>query len=180
MPGMRASWGSKVQRVEEDRNLTKAEKEKILEVLLSQERVLTLLYDKTFPPRPQSQKAGNGGARGLLGTGSQPIKTKHAKSMKGFQNQTEAETIRQFNYYGQTRLENLDEHDIEGLEREIDFIIRNSNVGSSPKRGMTQGGDYAFDNNIVDINGNRVIGKSHIPIKRNKTAGHGNPRSKKK
>ena len=35
----------------EDRNLTKAEREKILEVLLSQERVLTLLYDKTFPPR---------------------------------------------------------------------------------------------------------------------------------
>lgn len=67
--GMRNSYGGKVQRVEEDRNLTRAEKEKILEVLLSQERVLTLLYDKTFPPRPQSQKAGNGGARGLLGTG---------------------------------------------------------------------------------------------------------------
>ena len=31
--------------------MTKAEREKILEVLLSQERVLTLLYDKTFPPR---------------------------------------------------------------------------------------------------------------------------------
>jgi hypothetical protein len=26
--------------------------EKIIDVLLSQERVLTLLYDKTFPPRP--------------------------------------------------------------------------------------------------------------------------------
>jgi hypothetical protein len=38
----------------DDRNLTKAEREKILEVLLSQERVLTLLYDKTFPPRPNS------------------------------------------------------------------------------------------------------------------------------
>lgn len=31
--------------------LTKQEREKIIEVLLSQERVLTLLYDKTFPPR---------------------------------------------------------------------------------------------------------------------------------
>ena len=30
------------------------EREKIIEVLLSQERVLTLLYDKTFPPRSQS------------------------------------------------------------------------------------------------------------------------------
>lgn len=38
----------------DERNLTKQEREKILEVLLSQERVLTLLYDKTFPPRPSS------------------------------------------------------------------------------------------------------------------------------
>jgi hypothetical protein len=36
----------------EDKNLTQQEREKIIEVLLSQERVLTLLYDKTFPPRP--------------------------------------------------------------------------------------------------------------------------------
>jgi hypothetical protein len=27
------------------------ERQKIIEVLLSQERVLTLLYDKTFPPK---------------------------------------------------------------------------------------------------------------------------------
>lgn len=52
----------------DDRNLTKAEREKILEVLLSQERVLTLLYDKTFPPRQSSQSVVGGGARGLLGT----------------------------------------------------------------------------------------------------------------
>jgi hypothetical protein len=31
--------------------MSKAEKEKILEVLMSQERVLTLLFDKTFPPK---------------------------------------------------------------------------------------------------------------------------------
>jgi len=31
-------------------DLTQQEREKIIEVLLSQERVLTLLYDKTFPP----------------------------------------------------------------------------------------------------------------------------------
>ena len=35
----------------DDKNLSKAERAKILEVLMSQERVLTLLYDKTFPPR---------------------------------------------------------------------------------------------------------------------------------
>ena len=38
-------------RDSDDRNLSKAERQKIIEVLLSQERVLTLLYDKTFPPR---------------------------------------------------------------------------------------------------------------------------------
>ena len=51
----------------DEKNLTKAEREKILEVLYSQERVLTLLYDRTFPPRPNSQTVV-GGARGLLGT----------------------------------------------------------------------------------------------------------------
>lgn len=34
-----------------DTDLTQQEREKIIEVLLSQERVLTLLYDKTFPPK---------------------------------------------------------------------------------------------------------------------------------
>jgi hypothetical protein len=32
-------------------DITQEEREKIIEVLLSQERVLTLLYDKTFPPK---------------------------------------------------------------------------------------------------------------------------------
>jgi len=54
--------------IDEDKNLTRAEREKILEVLLSQERVLTLLYDRTFPPRSSSQNIAVGGARGLLGT----------------------------------------------------------------------------------------------------------------
>lgn len=40
--------------LKEEQNLTVQEREKIIEVLLSQERVLTLLYDKTFPPRSQS------------------------------------------------------------------------------------------------------------------------------
>jgi hypothetical protein len=35
VPGLRSSYAGKVQRVDEDRNLTRAEKEKILEVLLS-------------------------------------------------------------------------------------------------------------------------------------------------
>ena len=57
-----------IRGIDEDKNLTKAEREKILEVLLSQERVLTLLYDRTFPPRSSSQNVAVGGARGLLGT----------------------------------------------------------------------------------------------------------------
>lgn len=40
----------------DERALTQQEREKIIEVLLSQERVLTLLYDKTFPPRPATAK----------------------------------------------------------------------------------------------------------------------------
>ena len=47
----------------EERNLTANEREKIIEVLMSQERVLTLLYDKSFPPRSQSV-----GFTGQLGT----------------------------------------------------------------------------------------------------------------
>ena len=42
------------QELREEQNLTAQEREKIIEVLMSQERVLTLLYDKTFPPRSQS------------------------------------------------------------------------------------------------------------------------------
>ena len=136
----------------DDRNLTKAERDKILEVLLSQERVLTLLYDKTFPPRPSSQTLAVGGARGLLGTS---LKT-GAKSTKGGD-----EAMRTFNYYGQTRLENLDEHDIVGLEREIDFIIRHSQVGTSPQRLAT-----AQDTNSHFVNIN-------LEQKRTQTAGVG-------
>ena len=40
--------------LKEEQNLTAQEREKIIEVLMSQERVLTLLFDKTFPPRSQS------------------------------------------------------------------------------------------------------------------------------
>ena len=38
----------------EERNLSAIDRGKIIEVLASQERVLTLLYDRTFPPRSQS------------------------------------------------------------------------------------------------------------------------------
>jgi hypothetical protein len=41
-------------------DLTQQEREKIIEVLLSQERVLTLLYDKTFPPKISESNQVNG------------------------------------------------------------------------------------------------------------------------
>lgn len=154
----------------DERNLTKAEREKILEVLLSQERVLTLLYDKTFPPRPSSQSLAVGGARGLLA--SAVNKSHKSKSVKGHHDQ---ESMRQFNYYGKTRLEDLDEHDVVGLEREIDFIIRNSMLNTMT-RGQTAN---AHNPNIVDINSG-LAQDYNLPKKKSKTAGHGNPRIAKK
>ena len=43
--------GSRQRSRSQADDLTVQEREKIIEVLLSQERVLTLLYDKTFPPK---------------------------------------------------------------------------------------------------------------------------------
>ena len=42
---------------------------------------------------------------------------------------TEQESMRQFNYHGPTRMNELDENDIAGLEKEIDFIVRNYLLG---------------------------------------------------
>jgi hypothetical protein len=98
-----------------------------------------------------------GGARGLLGTS---VKA-GAKLSKGGD-----EAMRTFNYYGQTRLEDLDEHDIIGLEREIDFIIRHSQVGASPQR-LATAQDHSH---LVNIN---------LDQKRTQTAGVGTrPRNK--
>lgn len=82
----------------DDKNLSKAERLKILEVLMSQERVLTLLYDKTFPPRSQSQAVGLQGVRDLASSQKQRI----SKSAKGLypKSQLGRESMRTFNYYG--------------------------------------------------------------------------------
>lgn len=42
---------SSMSKSRKKQDLTQNEREKVIEVLLSQERVLTLLYDKTFPPK---------------------------------------------------------------------------------------------------------------------------------
>lgn len=105
----------------------------------------------------------------------------HSKSAKRFSAKNDNESMRNFNYYGQTRLENLDEHDVVGLEREIEFIIRNSAIGNSPTRGMTATTGGRIGEQIVDINGEQVGQTDYqLPPKRNKTAGHGARKSKKR
>lgn len=81
--------------------------------------------------------------------------------------------MRQFNYYGRTRLESLDENDIDGLKREIDFIVRNQLLGFSPAPKFT---DDARKQGIDDL------GSQSLPKKRTKTAGGPgqNARSRKK
>lgn len=69
--------------------------------------------------------------------------------------------MRQFNYYGQTRLESLDENDVDGLKREIDFIIKNQLLGFSPAPPKVPG----------ERNGMQDLGEQSLPKKRTKTAG---------
>jgi len=93
---------------------------------MSQERVLTLLYDKTFPPR--SQQEGNI-IKQLQGLNLR-------ESQMGSQTMLKpAESLHQFNYYGQMNMttsgapmrfypEVVPEDDLERLENEIEDIIR--------------------------------------------------------
>ncbi len=75
---------------------------------MSQERVLTLLYDKTFPPRPATAKMG----KGMFGKTAIP---------------GENDSMREFNYYGQSAPEggaaddpdNMNAEEVERLEKEI-------------------------------------------------------------
>jgi hypothetical protein len=67
------------------------EKEKIIEVLLSQERVLTLLYDKTFPPNPSNK---NKGLAATIGAAMKPSGSTYGMGQGG-------NSMLQFNYHGQ-------------------------------------------------------------------------------
>lgn len=86
---------------------------------MSQERVLTLLYDKTFPPRSQSMgftgQLGNqfNNKSGNLGLGSQSTKNIGA-----------GDSMRQFNYYGnQQNAGDLVDEDLAQLERDTETIM---------------------------------------------------------
>lgn len=65
---------------------------------------MTLLYDKTFPPRPATAKIGLKNAFGNNNEGN--------------------DTMRQFNYYGNVGENELDEEDVEKLEKEIDEVLK--------------------------------------------------------
>ena len=137
------------QELKEEQNLTVQEREKIIEVLMSQERVLTLLYDKTFPPRSQSV-----GFTGQLGTqfNSNLIGSKNHRGTQSAHKigMTNVDSMRQFNYFGSNpgmthTAVGLDE-DVELLEREIETVMQNN------KGGTAVGGKRErIDQNIVNM-----------------------------
>lgn len=100
--------------------MTQQEREKIIEVLMSQDRVLTLLYDKTFPKRPATANNGNN-----------TIGINKMRSMGRFVNThgtgSGEEDFRQFNYYGQNapNIEDFTEDDIAKLEKEVEDLLKN-------------------------------------------------------
>lgn len=95
-----------------------------------------------------------------------------SKSAKGLypKSQLGKESMRTFNYYGQTRLESLDENDVDGLKREIDLIL-----GFSPVPPGLQNGNGRMPNHDLG-------GQETLPKKRTKTAGGqgGGARGRKK
>jgi hypothetical protein len=51
------------EQPDQEQELTQHERERVIELMLSQERVISLLYDKTFHmTQVQEQGSGNGGA----------------------------------------------------------------------------------------------------------------------
>ena len=60
--GEKRSWG------EQEQGRGKEEKERVLELLLSQERVISLLYNKTFPPRSSLTSSTPAEADGATGS----------------------------------------------------------------------------------------------------------------
>ncbi len=111
-----------------DKNLSHLERDKIIEVLMSQDRVLNLLFDKTFPSRPAASATQN-----PLGINS---------SSMGKLN----ENANEFNYYGHINqgapnIEDFTEADILKLEREVEDLLRNRGVA----------GGTLSDANLVNI-----------------------------
>ena len=110
---------------------------------MSQERVLTLLYDKTFPPRSQSvgftgQLGTNFGNTGMSRAGTQSANKIGLKQV---------DSMHQFNYFGSTPGGNMAvnafDEDVELLEREIETVMMrkgNTAVGGKRDRLNNQNG----------------------------------------
>jgi len=119
----------------EERNLSAIDRTKIIEVLASQERVLTLLYDRTFPPKQQSTATpGQYGtsfnmALGRTMSADQRLDVSSMGSMGAFNQNHNA-------LNGRNDL--AMEEDVELLEREIDSVLRRTQLGSAfkSKRGI--------------------------------------------
>ena len=110
---------------------------------MSQERVLTLLYDKTFPPRSQSV-----GFTGQLGTQFNTVGARNRAATQSAQKigMSTVDSMRQFNYFGNNPAmpNNMDE-DVELLEREIESVMmRKGSTAIGGKRDR-------LDQNIVNM-----------------------------
>ena len=103
---------------------------------MSQERVLTLLYDKTFPPRSQSvgftgQLGTNFGNTGMSRAGTQSANKIGLKQV---------DSMHQFNYFGSTPGGNMAvnafDEDVELLEREIETVMMREGDSDSNIRAV--------------------------------------------
>ena len=145
--------------LKEEQNLTAQEREKIIEVLLSQERVLTLLYDKTFPPRSQSV-----GFMGQIVTNFNTTMTNGMRNTRGTQSAhklgglTNVDSMRQFNYLGggqQAAGSLADEDNVEQLEREIENVLRSKGAGAATAVGGKREKLFGSTNVMTTSNFNR-------------------------
>ena len=136
------------------------EREKIIEVLLSQERVLTLLYDKTFPPRSQSVgftgQLGGGTQFNTASTGNGGSLLRNARASQsahklgGLSN---VDSMRRFNYLAVSHERGV-EDDVEQLEREIENVLKKTASTTVVAKGGTAVGgkrERLLDAHIVNM-----------------------------
>lgn len=101
---------------------------------MSQERVLNLLFDKTFPSRPAAAQQNPLGVNSSMG---------RLLSAGG----NDGDDMRQFNYYGNVGAPNIEEFteaDVAKLEREVEELLRNRVTSAGPDRGLVniKGSDF--------------------------------------
>lgn len=140
----------------DEKNLSNKEKNKILEVLMSQERVLTLLYDKTFPPR--SVQPGNL-LKQMNFSESRPV-------LKP------SESIHTFNYFnaaGVGKYNDIPEDDLENLEKEIEQVIRTSTGRHRPEQRTNVDEKLATLAERINKNRGKTAGTGHRRARMAKT-----------